>query len=265
MKTQIIVAFFLLTSVCTTAQNSKSSFGWPDNKKAAVCLTFDDGLDCHLDIAVPLLDSYKMKGTFYCTGKSLSLSRRMSEWRKIAASGHELGNHSLFHPCDGSQRDWVKPEYDLRNYTRERLRLELFTANTLLKAVDGKTIRTFGYTCSNYKTKGDSSFVDIVRTMFDAARTDGPIPSNMNNVDVYFMPSWCVNDNTGQELINYVKEAKEKGTIATFMFHSVGGGYLNVSRQALNELLSYLKENEDIYWVDTFHNVTHYISQEQKK
>ena len=43
------------------------------------------------------------------------------------------------------------------------------------------------------------------------------------------------------------------------MLHSVGGGYLNVSTEALQELLIYLKANEQDYWVDTFYNITNYI------
>jgi peptidoglycan hydrolase-like amidase len=43
------------------------------------------------------------------------------------------------------------------------------------------------------------------------------------------------------------------------MFHSVGGGYLNVSKEAHRELLAYLKSNEDVIWTDTFMNVMKYI------
>jgi sialate O-acetylesterase len=174
--------------------------------------------------------------------------------------GHELGNHSLFHPCDGSLHSWVRPEYDLNTYTKDQIRAELYTANTLLKAMDGNIHRTYGYTCSNYKVQGDTSFIDVVKELFSGARSDGPIPTTMENIDVHYMPSWCVDDPTGKELIDYVKEAENHGTIATFMFHSVGGGYLNVSTESLQELLIYLKSHEQDYWVDNFYNITKYIS-----
>lgn len=257
--TYIFFLIFILKNI-TLAQNNPNHFNWPGNKKAAVCLTFDDGLDCHLDKAIPLLDSFNMKGTFYCTGNSLSLQNRITEWGAIAEAGHELGNHALFHPCDGNKFDWVKPEYDLQNYTIEQIRAELFVANTLLKAIDGRGQRTFAYNCSDYMVKDSTSFVDVVRELFPAARRDGPVPRQMTEVDLHFMPSWCVIDNTGAELIDYVEEARKNGTIATFMFHSVGGGYLNVSLEALKELLTYLNNNEEDYWVDTFFNVTEYIS-----
>lgn len=248
-----------------TAQNFKEdNFRWPDNKKLAVCLTYDDGLDCHLDVAVPALDSFNFKGTFFCTGYSSSLNVRMDEWRDIAGNGHELGNHTLFHPCDGDKFDWVVPEYDLNGYSINQLINELNTANTLLKAVDGNSERTFAYTCSDYKI-GEQSFVDTIRNHFIGARNDGDIPENMEDVDIHFVPSWGVIVPTGKELIDYVKLAKEKGTLAVFMFHSVGGGYLNVSAEAHSELLNYLQQNQDLIWVDTFINVIKHVKTEQKR
>lgn len=258
----LFLSSWLICSLSCFGQQSQERFKWPEKYKSAVCLTYDDGLDGHLDVAIPALDSFNLKGTFYCTGYSTSLHDRIDDWRSITQNSHELGNHSLFHPCDGERFDWVKPEYDLRTYTLDQIRDELFTANSLLSAVDGKKERTYAYTCSDFKVN-QQSFVDTVRTMFTAARNDGPIPDSMDDVDLYFVPSWGVIDPTGQELIDYVKQAQEKGTIAVFMFHSVGGGYLNVSAQAHTELLAYLKSKEDEVWTDTFINVMKYVKDQQ--
>jgi sialate O-acetylesterase len=259
---RILALYILLFTGCSYSlgQNSSDAFRWPGNYQAAVCLTYDDGLDCHLDVAIPALDSYKLKGSFYCTGFSSSLHSRLSEWRSITKNGHELGNHTLFHPCDGERFDWVKPEYDLRTYTMLQLRNELYTANTLLKAVDGKEERTFAFTCSDFEVH-NINFVDSIRNMFVAARSDGPIPATIDQVDIHFAPSWGVVDPSGEQLIEYVKEAQKKGTIAIFMFHSVGGGYLNVSAEAHQELLAYLRSNDEEIWTDTFMNVMKYIKE----
>ena len=64
-------------------------------KKCAVVLTYDDAIDQHLDNAIPLLDSQGLKATFYVTAFSSSVQRRMNEWKKLPAKGHELGNHTL--------------------------------------------------------------------------------------------------------------------------------------------------------------------------
>jgi peptidoglycan/xylan/chitin deacetylase (PgdA/CDA1 family) len=222
-----LMILFFMNQLMAQA-GGKEDFSWPDSKKAAVCLTYDDGLDCHLDVAIPALDQRHLKGTFYCTGYSPSLFERMEEWRDAASHGHELGNHTLFHPCHGDDFDWVKPEYDLNHYTFEQLRNELRTANSLLKAIDGQEERSFAYTCTNYTIDG-VSFIDSIRAMFPSARGGGPPASNMKELDMYYVPSWGVEDPTGEELIAYVNEALEKGTMAVIMFHSVGGGYLNVS------------------------------------
>jgi len=81
----------------------------------------------------------------------------------------------------------------------------------------------------------------------------------MQDVDLHYVPSWGVIDPRGEELIAYVEEAKAKGTIAVFMFHSVGGGYLNVSEEAHSSLLEYLDQNRDSLWTETFLNVMNYI------
>jgi len=51
MKKQIhlYVAFFLFLLI---PFGSVSQITWPNGAKAAICLTYDDGLDCHLDVAV---------------------------------------------------------------------------------------------------------------------------------------------------------------------------------------------------------------------
>lgn len=231
---------------------------WPDGKKAAVVFTYDDGLDCHLDVAVPQLDEFGFKGTFFCTGNSPSLRERMNEWRSMVENGHELGNHTLFHPCDGKRGDWVKPEYDLKNYTLGQIVNELATANTLLKAVDGKENRTFGYTCSDY-VAGGVDFTPDVKKLFVAARCDGPVPETMNGYDIFKTPSWGVDSPLAEDLISYVEKARKNGTIAVFMFHSVGGGYLNVGAEEHHKLLEYIKENEDQFYTGTFMEVMEYI------
>jgi len=261
MKTIIIlfIGLFITYSYCL-GQEISNDFKWPGGYHAAVCLTYDDGLDCHIDVAIPALDSFNLKGTFYCTGFSSSLHKRLDEWQAITKNGHELGNHTLFHPCNGERFDWVIPEYDFRTYTMNQLRDELFTANTLLMAVDGKKERTFSYTCSDFEVN-NINFVDSIRHMFVAARSDGPIPESIDQVDLHFAPSWGVVNPTGKELIDYVKRAQEQGTIAIFMFHSVGGGYLNVSSDAHRELLAYLRSNDEEIWTDTFMNVMKYIKE----
>ncbi|HEY4937013.1 MAG TPA: polysaccharide deacetylase family protein, partial [Puia sp.] len=89
------LCFFM--SLSNYAQSTRPWQG----KQCAVVLTYDDAIDQQLDNAVPVLDSLGLKATFYITAYSTSMQTRMNEWRQLSVSGHELGNHTLFHPCDG--------------------------------------------------------------------------------------------------------------------------------------------------------------------
>src|SRR6266704_3129720 len=73
-----------------------------NHKQCAVVLTYDDAINADLDNVLPVLDSLNLKATFYLIGSSPVVAARMQQWREAALHGHELGNHSLFHPCDGS-------------------------------------------------------------------------------------------------------------------------------------------------------------------
>src|SRR5262245_1839320 len=91
-------------------------------KKCAVVITYDDAINEHLDHAIPVLDSLGLKATFYVTAFSSSMQTRLNEWKKLAVNGHELANHTLYHPCIGGPgKEWLRPEYDMRNYTVQRM------------------------------------------------------------------------------------------------------------------------------------------------
>jgi hypothetical protein len=256
-------AFITLLHIFAIQIFAQDTFPWPNNAKAGVCLTYDDGLDCHLDTAHVDLNRYNLKGSFYCTGKSKSLINRMDDWRQLVTEGHELGNHSLFHPCikfreDDVVFDWVKPEYDLANYTIEQIIAELEIANVLLHAVDGKIKRTYAYTCGDHQV-GGQNFSDKISHLFTGARAAGDLPESMNDVNLYEVPSWCVNENSGKDMIAYVEQAVEKGTLAVIMFHGIGANNLRVSRKAHAELLAHLAQNPDRFWVATFRDIVDYI------
>ena len=85
----------LLSGYLLFAQNKNVWKG----KKCAVALTYDDALNINLDKVIPALDSVNLKGTFYLIASSKAFTNRLKEWKVAANHGHELANHSLFHPC----------------------------------------------------------------------------------------------------------------------------------------------------------------------
>ena len=93
-----VVAVSALPLALTSAE-PPAPFPWPNGAKAAVVLSYDDGVDVHLDYVAPDLEAAGLRGTFFVPGHSESLAKRFPEWRALAARGHELGNHAIFHPC----------------------------------------------------------------------------------------------------------------------------------------------------------------------
>jgi sialate O-acetylesterase len=232
-----------------------------NGKQCAVSLTYDDGLNVHLDEVIPLLDSLGFRGTFYVPGTFPGFKGRLEDWKAAAREGHELGNHTLFHPCEGRApgREWVEPANDLNSYTVRRMVDEIGAANTLLEAMDGKTRRTFAYPCGDLKA-GDSSYVDQIRGMFVGARGVGSIMQKMNEIDRYNINCFMVNGQSGEELIKMVRDAMANGNLLVFLFHGVGGEHvINEPSAEHRKVLTFLKEHEQRIWVAPMVDICSYL------
>jgi len=255
---QILFAALLLPAgPIARAQNAQP---W-NNKQSAVVLTYDDAIDIDLDHVVPALDSFGFKATFYLIGSSPVIARRMKEWKAAAQEGHELGNHALFHPCDGSKpgRSFVSPDNDLSKYTVSRAVSEIRLNNTLLKAIDGKDRRTFAYPCGDRKI-GDDYFYTQLRNDFAGARGVTPGLQSAGEVDLDNIDCYGINGQSAEYMIDLVKKAMQSHTLLVFLFHGVGGGHnLNVGLDEHSRLLHYLKENERSIWIAPMVEVATYI------
>ena len=235
-------------------------------KKCSVVLTYDDALNVHLDNVIPVLDSLNLKGTFYLTASSDAASKRIKDWRKIAADGHELGNHTLYHPCDatGEGMSWVKPEYDLSKYSLLKIQDEIKVCNNYLKAIDGKTKRTFAFTCGHKKV-AEGEFIQTLSNEFIAARTVRGEMHPFDEQKLMDMDCYSMEGKTGEQMIELVKQAQKSGKLLVFLFHGVGGEHsLNVSKEAHSQLVHYLKENEKDIYIDTKFNIAEHINELKK-
>jgi len=238
-----------------------------NGKRCAVVLTYDDAIDIDLDNVVPALDSVALKGTFYLIGQSPVVANRMNEWKKAAKEGHELGNHTLTHPCDGglAGRSWVSPESDLSKFTVARAQNEIKINNTLLQSIDGKTTRSFAYPCGDRTIKGED-FYKPIEQLFVGARGVQPGLQHLNEVDLNDIRCYMINGSSGEYLTGLVKQALESHTLLVFLFHGVGGGHnINVSLAAHSQLLHFLKQHEKEIWIAPMVDVAQYIKAHQTK
>jgi len=242
-------SFVFLTFALATLVSSEcfaDGGGYWNGKKAAVVLTYDDSLNVHLDTVVPALDARGFKGTFYITVNPEAFSSRVPEWKKAAASGHELGNHTLFHPCSANKpgRDWVSADYDLDKYSVKRMVEEIALTNRILESVDGLNERTYAYTCGDTYA-GKSSFVEEIKPYFVGARGVANNFTKPGENDLFNINSFFVFEHNGRDLIAMTNKAIKDGSMIVYLFHGVGGEHsLNVSAEAHTQLLDFLKENQ---------------------
>ena len=230
-------------------------FTWPDRQKMAISLSYDDALDSHLDTAIPALNRHGLVASFYLTLASPTVRDRLSEWRAAAMHGHELGNHTIFHPCSAASpdRDWVKSYYNIDNYVVSEIVDEVNVANSFLHAIDGRDERTLTVPCGDYLANGED-YIPAVRELFIAIK-------GFESEDRAFANWWGAVEVSGSGLVDRIEAEAAKGTkLFNIIFHGIGGDYLTVSSEAHDHLLEYLADNQETYWVDSYINIMKYAS-----
>lgn len=252
---KLTLFLFLLSAYAAQAQDKIT---WPDHKKAVIVLTYDDALHSQLNVAIPQLDSANLKGTFFLTGDINS--QTIPQWRKASKKGHELANHTVFHPCFSADDNPMASEH----YSIYRIIHEIEVMNNYLFAVDGKNSRTYAYPCTETHV-GSKDYVDSLREdgIVKYARIGGDanaVITDFKHLDPLLVPSYGLDDHTsGDKLIAFVKRVQATGGMGVFMFHGVGGDYITTSAKAHHELLAYLKKNQRDIWITTFQRAMDYV------
>jgi hypothetical protein len=241
-----------IVAVLAVAGLAAAAWGgpWPDGKKAAVALTYDDALASQLDTALPALDAAGLKGTFFLTGLGIQ-QNDIARWRAAAAGGHELGNHTIFHAC--SRTAYPAPErYTTETYTVDTMLMEIRAMNTMLRAIDGKTSHAMATPCGAH-VAGSTDYLPALRqsALVRYDRGAGGTPGDPLDV-----PSvWFSGNATAADMIKAVEDAEKTGGMVVFGFHGIGGDYLSTSAEAHAEFVAWLKAHTSTVWVAPFSTV----------
>jgi len=236
----------------------------PNPKKAIICLTYDDALESQLGIAIPQLDSAGFKATFFLPsigGSSQSTKigqtpEAVLGWTRASKNGHELANHTLFHPCP-ERLGWDK-SVAIDGYTVERIITEVSTQNILLSLLDpARKKRAFAFPCNNFMI-GTTDYAKLLKDkqLITFARGGGDsnsIITDFANLDPLKVPSWHVwTGTTLQQLISFAEKVKKTGGMGVYQIHGVGGQIFQISTETHREFLKYLKAHETEFWITTF-------------
>lgn len=256
----LLAALFILLSVTPAC-------ALPGGKRAIIVLTYDDALASHLDVAIPQLNAAGFDGTFFLDGDITPAD--MLRWRAAAAEGHELGNHSVFHPCPRGMLAG-RDQYATDTYSPASMSDEIAVMNAVLFGIDGETARTLSYPCSQTLAGGED-YVDTLkaRGLIRYARTGGDpynsVVTDLAALDLFRVPSnGPVDEPDGAALIAYAERVRDAGGMGVLQFHGVGGDYLKVSAEAHQALVTWLVAHPDV-WVLTFQDAMDYVASEQRR
>src|SRR5690242_10457435 len=89
---------------------------WPGGRSGAIALSFDDGMESQRTAAFAALTGRGLRGTFYLNPRGSEDDPRyqpqwragLERWSGLHEAGHEIGNHSIRHPCSlNINVDWA--------------------------------------------------------------------------------------------------------------------------------------------------------------
>lgn len=193
-----------------------------DVEGGVVSLTYDDGLSSQLDVAVPALEQRGLRGTFYVTWDNIV--DRADAWAMLPARGHELGAHTVHHPCN------LGP-LDARRYADREFRpLEAW----LDRVAGPDRARDFAYPCD--VTNLGPGTANVQRARFEtmlrrlgirsARNSEGPPnPAAWVRAHPFRLQALAVGyDAQPLDVFNYLQRARHERRWAILVFHQVGEG-----------------------------------------
>ncbi len=258
-----VVAALLCVSVAVamapgaSEQSVLEPFHWPAGQRGAVTLSYDDAIVAHFESVALQLERAGLRATFYIQIDNPGFRLHTDVWRKVARAGHELGNHSLFHPCRKDrpgEHTWLSDDYNLSHYTPDRWLGEVRIANLVLQLIDGQTERTFGNTCCNNHVgpiDRRTTLEELVPKLFVGARGEYVSrPIDPTKANFAALGHYSGDSKSFEQLRGEIEAAVREGKWAFYMFHGVGEGThsLYIDAEEHRKLVEYLSANKDRIW-----------------
>ena len=261
-----------------------SSSFFPDGRRAALSLSFDDARPSQADCGIPILQAQGVAATFYVS--THMLDQRLDGWRQAALAGHEIGNHTLNHPCSGNfpwyrsdalkeslraQASGRRPRFrprTLESYTLAQMEAELTGANETIHRLLGVRPTTFAYPCGQtFVGRGTdhASYVPLVARHFLAGRCFRSEATNdPTYCDLAHLGAFDGDERDFQTLKQFVDEAIEQGSWLILACHEIGQPAHQTTRAAdLEALCSYCHQRKNELWVDTVNSIASFIRRER--
>lgn len=262
----LIVLGALSLTVALSARSSSADFHWPEGKRSALSLSFDDARLSQPDSGVALLDKHGVKATFFVNPSGVE--KRLAGWRRIVAAGHEIGNHSLNHPCSGNFQ-WARNKA-LEDYTLEKMRYEFTETNRRIKELLGVTADTFAYPCGQtFVGRGldTRSYVPLVAGMFIAGRGfNNESPNDPSFCDMAQLTGVDMDGRDFEQILPLLQQATIDGAWLVLAGHEIGPSGTQTTRTAmLEKLIQYAQDQANGVWLAPVGTVARHILSERER
>jgi len=212
-----------------------------------VSLTYDDGMESQLVPAAAHLEKAGLYATFF-----VNEIKDDAPWRALRQQGHELGGHTLHHPCPRSFEVPTTPSEDL---DLVKMGLELDGDVAQLERLGQASPFSFAYPCGITWVGAQQSYVDLVRERFFAARLAAD-EGSQGATDPYMVPA-KFGLLTLSDLAGAVQRAAQDGRWLVLGFHGIGSGWLITDTQVHEQFVMELAARKDV-WVAPFGTVAQY-------
>ena len=223
---------------------------WHDGHEGAVSLTFDDGMRSQLEGALPVLAEHGLLGTFYVNPRGPDWRGLLKPWRAVAEAGHEVGNHTVNHPCScafGETRSDC-----LETMTLDDMAWEIGEGKRRIsEAIPEQVDFTFCYPCYHaHVGEGPDrrSYVPVVARHHVAGRGKGDYANHPLTADLHHLYSFPVERWALSEMIGHIEEAADQNRWAILTFHGISEGHLSVTASDFTGLCAYLGKRRDRIW-----------------
>lgn len=206
---------------------------WPDNKRGAVSLTFDDGCRSQYVQGIPELERRGYKGTFFLITGSV---KAWDHWQDAASSGHEIGSHTKTHPY--LTRLQLPQVQDEMRGAMEQIDARIPQEKCIL----------FAYPFGDL----DPSVRSIAGKTYLVSRGGG-IDCALNDDSVDFTNVKGCSPDDGNDIYGFTEAAERTGGWLVAIFHSLDGGkdcYGSWTFDAWKAYLDHLDSRE--LWVGPF-------------
>jgi peptidoglycan-N-acetylglucosamine deacetylase len=242
-----------------------AAFAWPQGKQVAVSLSFDDARPSQVDAGTAVLDEYGVKATFYLV--PATAEQRLAGWKKAVASGHEIGNHSLNHPCTGNF-PWSRQKA-LEDYTLEKMRGELVEANKRIEQLLGVKPQVFAYPCGQtFVGRGVNtrSYIPVVAELFASGRgwlDEGP--NDPTFCDMAQLTGIEMDGKDFEQILPLLEAARKTGKWVVLAGHEMGeSGNQTTRLSMLRKLMAYAQDPANGIWLAPVGTVAKYVQQQKK-